>query len=99
MTTRLGIYRRRRYQLAIRAVPNFDTVEEFSVVVYYRADQFGETVQIARIDTNHGFAHFDRLYHREQPKDPLDADVWEAAALLERNWRRYGASYDRVHGR
>lgn len=94
---RLGTYRGRRYYLTTRVTPGFNSVEEFSVVVYYRHSRIGDSVQIARIDTSHGFVHFDRLNRRDQPKEPIDVDVWEAAELLETNWRRYARSYDQVH--
>lgn len=81
----------------MRVTPNFDEIESFAVVVYYRIPAEGRTVQIARIDTSHGFVHFDRLYRREQPKDPIEVDVWEAAELLATNWRRYARSHDRSH--
>lgn len=97
-TSQLGDYQGRRYFLTIRVTPSFNEIEEFGVVVYYLKPETGTTVQIARIDTSHGFVHFDRLYHRARPKDPIDVDVWEAANLLATNWRRYARSYDRAHG-
>lgn len=98
VTWELGTYGERTYQLTIRVVPNFDLVEEFSVVLHYLDAPSDSSVQIARIDTSHGYVHFDRLYHREQPKDSIDVDVWEAAELLKSNWRRYARAYERVHG-
>ena len=41
---------------------------------------------VARIDTEHGYTHFDRLYRRDQPKDPIDLDFWAAWAHMEANW-------------
>lgn len=71
---RLGVYRGRRYYLTTRVTPSVNTVEEFSVVVYYRNLRTGSSVQIARIDTSHGFVHFNRLYdvsvYRYQVQSP-----------------------------
>lgn len=97
-TWELGTYGERVYQLTIRVVPNYDVVEAFSVVVHYRDPRTDSGVQVARIDTSHGYPHVDRLYRRDQPKEPLDVDVWEAAERLEANWRRYARQHDRVHG-
>lgn len=99
VTWELGTYGKRTYHLTIRVVPNFDLVEEFSVVLHYLDAPSDSRVQIARIDTSHGFVHFDRLYRRDRPKEPIDVDVWEAAERLEANWRRYARSHDRAHGR
>jgi len=52
-------------------------------------------VQFARIDTTHGYTHFDRLYRRDEPKERLDVDVWGAAALLEENGRTYAESFEK----
>lgn len=83
----------------MRVTPSFDDIESFAVVVYYRIPAEGRTVQIARIDTSHGFVHFDRLYRRDRPKESIDVDVWEAADLLASNWRQYAQCHDRAHGR
>lgn len=99
VTWELGTYGQRTYQLTIRVDPNFDLVEEFSVVLHYRNAPSDSSIHIARIDTSHGFVHFDPLYRRDQPKEPIDVDVWEAAERLEANWRRYARSHNRVHGR
>lgn len=96
-TSHLGDYRGRRYVLTIRATPNFNEIEEFGVVLYYLEPRTDATIQIARIDTSHGHVHFDRLYRRDQPKEPIDVDLWEAAKRLEANWRQDAKSHDRVH--
>jgi hypothetical protein len=41
---------------------------------------------VARIDTEHGYTHFDRLYRRDQPKNPIDLGFWAAWAHMEANW-------------
>jgi hypothetical protein len=96
MPSQLGDYQGRRLFLKIRVSPTFNEIEDVGVGLYLdpRTDA---TIQIARIDTSHGFVHFDRLYRRDQPKEPIDVDVWEAAERLEANWRRYARSHDRAH--
>lgn len=92
---KVGEYRGRNYFVLVRATPDFNTPEDFAVVLYYESDP-GENVQIARIDTEHGYTHFDRLYKRGGPKDPVDMDLWEAWSHLESNWRTYAESHDRI---
>jgi hypothetical protein len=46
--------------------------------VLFRDTADGENVQIARIDTEHGYTHFDRLYRRDQAEDPIDMGFWTA---------------------
>lgn len=90
----LGTYLGRTYYLTIRVSPILSRVRDFAAVVHYSSpDDPGRDIQIARIDTTHGYSHFDRLYRRDQPKERLDVDVWEAAALLEENWRTYARSF------
>lgn len=93
-TSILGTVRGRTYYLTIRVTPSFNDINAFSVTVHYSDPAAEEEIQIARIDTEHGYTHFDRLYRRDQPKDPIDVDVWEAATLLEENWRQYAESFD-----
>lgn len=92
-TSILGTFRDRTYYLTIRVTPSFNDVEEFSATVHYSDPATDREIQIARIDTEHGYTHFDRLYRRDQQKDPIDVDVWEAATLLEENWRQYAESF------
>lgn len=91
----LGNYEGRPYFLTVRATPNLDRPREFAAVVHYRNSKTDSEVEIARIDTAHGYTHFDRLYRRDQPKEPLDVGLWEAVAQLRNNWRRYAENYDR----
>ena len=65
-------------------------MRHFAAIVHYSTVGPPEReIQIARIDTAHGHTHFDRLYRRDEPKERLDVDVWEAVALLHANWRTY----------
>lgn len=96
-TKLLGTRGGRDYHLTIRVSPSFNHVTDFAVVVHCSpTDTDGREIQIARIDSTHGYTHFDRLYRRDQPKERLDVDVWEAAALLEANWRTYAESFEDV---
>ncbi len=90
---RVGTYRGRPYFVRIRVTPGFNTPEEFAVVCYYES-RMGENVQIARIDTEHGYTHFDRLYRRDEPKEPVEMDFWEAWTRMRNNWRTYAKSHE-----
>ena len=94
----LGAFRGRTYYLTVRVSPNFNRVRDFAAVVHFSvAGESERKIQIARIDTTHGYTHFDRLYRRDQPKERLDVDVWEAITLLHANWRTYAERFDEVH--
>jgi hypothetical protein len=90
----LGAYGGRDYILALRANPGFGNPEGFAVTVYFRDELSDTNVQIARIDTADGFTHFDRLYRRDEQKDPVDLSLWEAVEELSENWRTYAKMYD-----
>jgi hypothetical protein len=94
---RLGPYREKVYYLYLRAEPGLNDPEEFAVVLF-RDTADGENVQIARIDTEHGYTHFDRLYRRDQAKNPIDVGYWAAWDHMEANWRTYVQSYEREFG-
>lgn len=98
ITLPLGDYSGRTYYTSIRATPSFNDPEEFAVTAHYRDRDTDDEIQIARIDTAHGYTHFDRLFRRDQPKERLDVGVWEAAEIIEENWRTYARSYERVFG-
>lgn len=97
-TDELGGYRNRRYFLRVRVEPDFDAPEDFAVVVFYRVPERDETVEIARVDTAHGYTHFDRLYRRDEPKERVDWGLWEAVRRLRENWRTYAESFERRGG-
>lgn len=90
----LGTFRGRTYYLTLRVSPDYDRVRNFAAVVHYStAGPTERHIQIARIDTAHGYTHFDRLYRRDRPKERLDIDVWDALDLLHANWRTYAESH------
>lgn len=92
----LGEHAGRTFLLTARAVPGFDDPAEFAVVVHYNSPEADQVEQVARIDTAHGGVHFDRLYRRDDPKDDLDINFWEAVERLEANWRTYARGYERM---
>lgn len=92
---RVGTYRDRPYFVHIRVTPGFDDPAAFAVVCYYESTS-NENVQIARIDTEHGYTHFDRLYRRDEPKEAVDMDFWEAWTHVRENWRTYAESHERL---
>lgn len=93
---RLGRYRGRPYFLSLRAEPGVNDPEEFAVVLYYDTTE-GERVQVARIDTDHGYTHIDRLYRRDEPKDPVDLDFFGAWDHVKDTWRTYAEEYEKTH--
>lgn len=97
LTYLLGRWNGRPYFLVLRATPHFEEVCSFAVVVYYNDPLSEKQVEIARIDTAHGFTHFDKLYRRDRPKDPVEFGPWEAVEHFDANWRRYADRYDDAH--
>ena len=98
-TTRLGSYQGHVYQLTVAGEPSINDVQSFSVTIHYYVPETDETTEVARIDTSHGFVHFDRLYHADQPKDPVDMETpWEAEEHLREHWHQYAVSFARNHG-
>lgn len=62
-------------------------------------DPYTSHVEVARIDTEHGEPHFDRLYESDQPKDWLGQDYpyEDARADLLSNWREYADQFLKNH--
>ena len=90
----LGTYRQRTYLLRLRADPDFEDVADFAVTIYYKNAQKQKKVQIARVDTTHGYTHFDRLYRRDEPKDPVDWGLWETVERFKSKWRTWAESHE-----
>lgn len=90
----LGTYTGRRYFLVVTVWPDRHNVEDFAVVLHYRDTKTLENVQIARIDTEHGQTHFDRLFEEGVPKEPFDGDVWDAWEYLATHWQKYARRYE-----
>lgn len=89
----LGYFEGRPYFLTVRATPSLNRPREFAAIPHYQDPDTDSEVEVARIDTAHGHVHFDKLYRRDQPKEPLNADLWDAIGRLENNWRRYAERY------
>ena len=97
-TSLLGVYGDRRYYLTVSGEPSINDIREFTVTIHYDDPQTRDTGEIARIDTSHGYVHFDRLYRADQPTDPVDMETpWAAEEYLRENWRQYADSYTRNH--
>lgn len=86
-------YNGAEYHLSIRASPGWDRPDDFAVTVYFYDENRDENVSIARIDTDHGSTHFDKLYRRGEPTEDVDYDIKEATKKLQSNWRTYAESY------
>lgn len=94
----LGTHDGRVYHLTVSGEPSINDVEQFAVTVHYNDPVTEQSVEIARIDTSHGFVHFDRLYRADQPKETLDIETpWEAEGLLRDRWRQYAETFARNH--
>lgn len=91
---RLGEYRSRTYLLHGEDSSPYAPPEDFVVTVYYRDEVIDDNVEIARVDTSHGFTHFDRLYRRDEPKERVEWSFWEAMDHLNRNGRTYAESFE-----
>jgi hypothetical protein len=50
---------------------------------------------VARIDTDHGYTHVDRLYRRDESKERVDLDFFEAWDRLKSRWRTYAEEYEK----
>ena len=104
ITHALGRYRGLSVHLSVRANPSLDAraPEEFAVNLFL-ALPGGASVDVARIDTSHDGAHYDRLYLPVD--DPLRRDYGvdvvdyrEAQRVLLENWRAHVEAYAETHG-
>ncbi len=91
-------YQGRRYFIRGEPKSPGQDPDDFAVMIYYKDASTEEEVQIARVDTAHGYTHFDKLYRRDQPKEAVDWGYWEAISELMENWRVYAESYENAHG-
>jgi hypothetical protein len=97
-TTVLGSYQDQDYYLTVSGEPSINDIRNFAVTFHYDDPQTTTQVEIARIDTSHGYVHFDRLYRADQRTDSVDMETpWEAENHLREHWRQYAASYARNH--
>lgn len=97
-TNLLGTHQDHDYYLTVAGEPSINDIHAFAVIIHYDDSRTRETVEIARMDTSHGYVHFDRLYRADQPKDPVDMETpWEAEEHLREHWRQYADSYANNH--
>jgi hypothetical protein len=77
-----------------------DDAEQWGISIHFQpATPYESHVEVARIDTEHGEPHFDRLYESDQRKQWLDHDYTfqEAREDLLTNWRDYADQYLQNH--
>jgi predicted transcriptional regulator len=72
----LGEYRGQKNHIHVHAEPDLNAIEEFLVTVCYNTPP-DESIEIVRIDTAHGFTHFDKLYRRGTPKEEVDFECFK----------------------
>jgi hypothetical protein len=89
----LGSYQGRPYLLRIRGNPSLQHPDEFAVVLRYKTSVSDDSTVIARVDTAHGYTHFDKLYREDEPKDPVDWELWDAVEHLTDNWLQYARTH------
>ena len=79
-----------------------DDADQWGISIHFQPDNPYEShLQVARIDTEHGEPHFDRLYEPDQPKEWLGTDYTyeQARQELFSNWREYADQYLQNHYR
>lgn len=89
----------RSFFLAIRGEPDLTDPAEFGVTVYYTDPRSDEHVPVARIDTDHGRTHLDKLFLEGEPKEWMDCTLWEAVEHLSRMHPEYARQYLETHRR
>lgn len=90
----LGTWKGRIYWLRARAEPDYNNPNWFMATVYHEGQNTGENIQVARVDCSHNYTHFDRLYKRSEPKDPVSWDLWKAIDELKQNWQTYAKGHE-----
>jgi hypothetical protein len=82
---------------------SFDPSEDASrwgISIHFQPDDpYASHIEIARIDTEHGEPHFDRLYEPSQPKDWLGHEYTyeDARRELFSHWREYADQFFKNH--
>lgn len=109
-TLNLPPHRGRDFFATTFVEPDPDSFDSFSIRQH--ADQWGLSihfqpdtpytnhVEVARIDTRHGEAHFDRLFEPNQRKEWLGAEYTydDARRTLLVDWRGYADQFFENHG-
>lgn len=95
---RLGEYNGKVYFLYAQAEPDFNEIQDYVVTVFYRLSG-GKKKQIARFDTAHNEAHFDRLFENHPFKQEKiwkpEMSFWKALELARNNWRTWASRYEK----
>ncbi|WP_302079957.1 DUF7718 family protein [Salinibaculum rarum] len=74
--------------------------EKWGISIHFQPDDpYASHAEVARIDTEHGEPHFDRLYEPDQRKDWLGQDFTyeDAQRELLSNWREYADQFFENH--
>lgn len=67
-STQLGTYRERAYFVRGESKDGSrKNPSEFAIVVYYRDASREQNVEVAKVDTAHGYTHLHRFYRRDEP--------------------------------
>lgn len=72
----------RPYLVSVSAEPSLNDIKEFAALLFYNDPESEDNVQVAGVDTAHGYTHIDKLYAEHQGKEEMDLDVWEAQNYL-----------------
>lgn len=95
-STQLGTYRERTYY--VRGESKDESRKnpgEFAVVVYFRDATSGRNVEVAKVDTAHGYTHLHQFYRRDEPTVEVDWGFWEAVSKMVDNWQTYAERFER----
>ncbi len=96
--TNPGKYKDIVVHLGGKVDPGFGCPNEFSVSLFYRDPEKEENIEIARIDSSHGYVHIHRFYRSDPEKENIDIDTWqEALEFLRDKWKIYTKRYYRNH--
>lgn len=104
-TLDLGPYRGREFFATIFVEPDPtdsdgftvpDDAEKWGISIHFQPDEpYENHVEVARIDTAHGEAHFDKLFKQDQPKEWLGENYTyeDARQELFPKWKHYASQY------
>ncbi len=96
-TYELDTYAGRPYFLAIRGNPDLESPDDFGVTVYYKDAESMERIDVARIDTAHGYVHLDKLFLEGEPKEKMDVDLWKAVDHLIEHHPEYARKHRQLN--
>lgn len=86
-STQLGTYRERACFIRGESKDGSrKNPSEFAAVVYYRDAASERNVEVAKVDTAHGYTHLHQYYRRDEPIVELDWGFWETVSKISENW-------------